>query len=104
MPGKAASRRPPLLGISQREYARRKGLTHGAVQKAIRTGRITKLEDGSIDPALADQQWAANTDEARPRNAVSGDPKLRRDPKLPPQPARSSAGGEVDSGYTAARV
>lgn len=47
--------------LSQREYARRRGVRHSAVQRAIAEGRITTLQDGRIDPALADRQWAENT-------------------------------------------
>ena len=32
-----------------------------AVKKAIDTGRIRPLPDGTIDPVAADAQWAANT-------------------------------------------
>jgi len=53
-----------MAGISQRAYARYRGVTHRAVQKAIGTGRITTNPDGSIDPDLADSQWTANTDPA----------------------------------------
>jgi hypothetical protein len=47
--------------VSQREYARRRGVRHSAVQRAISEGRITTLPDGRIDPALADRQWSENT-------------------------------------------
>ena len=36
-----------------------------AVKKAIDTGRITPLPDGTIDPVVADAQWAANTTPTR---------------------------------------
>lgn len=55
----------PLLKL--REYARHRaelrlpGGTHGAVQKAIRTGRIQINADGLIDSDAADQAWAAAT-------------------------------------------
>src|SRR5437667_3181368 len=53
-----------MAGLSQRGYARRRGVTHRAVQKAIKAGRITTNPDGTIDPARADAQWTANTDPA----------------------------------------
>ena len=53
-----------MAGLSQRAYARHRGVTHRAVQKAIKTGRITTNSDGTIDPARADAQWTANTDPA----------------------------------------
>lgn len=58
--------------ISHREYARRRGLSHQAVSKAVRAGRIPTV-DGKIDPAVADEIWAQNT---RPR----ADMKLTGDP------------------------
>ena len=53
-----------MAGLSQRAYARHRGVTHRAVQKAIKAGRITTNSDGTIDPARADAQWTANTDPA----------------------------------------
>ncbi len=45
------------MGVSQREYARRRGVFHGAVQYAIKTGKIKPLPDGTIDPERADKEW-----------------------------------------------
>jgi len=55
--------------MSLRAYARRRGVSHTAVMKAARTGRIT-LVGGKIDPARADMEWAQNTDEGLRRAAV----------------------------------
>ena len=49
------------MGLSIRAYARHRGVSHVAVKKAIDTGRITPLPDGTIDPEAADAQWAQNT-------------------------------------------
>lgn len=49
------------MGLSVRGYAQHRGVSHTAVQKAIRLGRITAEADGSIDPAKADAEWSANT-------------------------------------------
>jgi len=87
----------PLLSI--RGYARHKGVTHVAVLKAIKVGRITLRADGKIDSAKADRQWAANTDPSKPRNAITGDPKHRRKPGSPSTPmALGSAAGAGDGG------
>jgi hypothetical protein len=67
------------LGLSIRAYAKRRGVRHSAVQKAIKTKRITPLPDGSIDPVAADQSWRLNTNETKPLNSVSGTPKHRRE-------------------------
>jgi hypothetical protein len=53
------------MGLSIRAYARHRGVSHVAVKKAIDTGRITPLPDGTIDPVAADAQWAANTTPSR---------------------------------------
>lgn len=50
--------------VSQAEYARRRGVSPGAVKKAVDTGRITIVErDGKpmLDPEVADIQWEKNT-------------------------------------------
>ena len=44
-------------GISQRAYARRLGISHRAVQKAIKAGRISANGFGRIDPIRADMDW-----------------------------------------------
>lgn len=62
--------------ISLREYARRRKVTLGAVQKAIKSGRITALPDAKgrpkIDPEVADVQWARNTDPVQSARANGG--------------------------------
>jgi hypothetical protein len=42
------------MGVSRRSYAAQRGVSESAVCKAIVTGRITTLPDGTIDPARAD--------------------------------------------------
>ncbi len=49
------------MGISIRAYARHRGVSHTAVEKAIAAARITTLPDGSIDAAVADIEWERNT-------------------------------------------
>ena len=67
------------MGLSIRAYARHRGVSHVAVKKAIDTGRITPLPDGTIDPVAADAQWAANTTPTR--RSVTAEPREA------PQPA-----------------
>ncbi len=43
------------------EYARHRGMSRGAVSKALKNGRITAGQDGTIDPRRADADWLANT-------------------------------------------
>ena len=70
------------MGLSIRAYARHRGVSHVAVKKAIDTGRITALPDGTIDPDAADAQWAQNTLQPRraPAQEQVSSPKPRRAP------------------------
>jgi hypothetical protein len=70
------------MGLSIRAYARHRGVSHVAVKKAIDTGRITPLPDGTIDPMAADAQWAANTTPTRRSVAA--------EPQEAPQPAAAT--------------
>ena len=58
------------IGVSLREYARRRGVSHTAVGKAIKDGRISVEADGSIDPVKADLQWDAQTNPAMRRGTA----------------------------------
>jgi hypothetical protein len=48
-----------LMGI--REYGRHRGVSHVAVLKALRSGRIRQTPDGQIDADAADRDWGRNT-------------------------------------------
>ena len=50
-----------MTGVSQRAYARLRGVALSAVQKAIATKRITPNEDGTLDPERANREWDRNT-------------------------------------------
>jgi hypothetical protein len=52
--------------MSQRQYAERRGVAHSAVQRAIRTGRISTSPDGRIDADVADTEWRKNTRQYAP--------------------------------------
>ena len=49
------------MGLSGRAYARHRGVSHVAVLKALRSGRIVVGADGTIDPALVDRTWQERT-------------------------------------------
>ena len=51
-------------------YARHRGVSHVAVLKAIKAGRIAKEQDGTIDPAKADAGWSRNTSPAQQRKSA----------------------------------
>lgn len=56
------------MGLSISAYARHRGCDRKAVRKAIDTGRISTLPDGTIDAVKADADWLANT---RPRGGTN---------------------------------
>lgn len=82
-------RRKKRTLISQREFARRLGVSVQAVSCAIKAGRISTV-NGKIDPAVAKTEWEENTDQSKPRNRVTGSPKHRRDPDKPEEPMKLS--------------
>ena len=53
--------------MSQRQYAKHRGVRLSTVQKALKSGRIGKTSNGKIDPARADADWERNT---APRPAI----------------------------------
>jgi hypothetical protein len=53
------------MGLSIRAYAKHRGVSHTAVCKALRAGRIAALPDGTIDPTVADAAWNAAAEAAR---------------------------------------
>ncbi|QQR68399.1 MAG: hypothetical protein IPI58_05955 [Alphaproteobacteria bacterium] len=55
------------MGINVSAYARHRGVSHVAVLKAIKAGRIAKDADGTIDPVKADAAWGRNTSPAQRR-------------------------------------
>jgi hypothetical protein len=55
----------PLLSL--RGYARHRGVSLAAVQKAIKAGRIVTMADGQIDSAQADAKWEMRTRPGRLR-------------------------------------
>lgn len=83
------------MGLSIRAYARHRGVSHVAVKKAIDTGRITPLPDGTIDPVAADAQWTANTTPTR--RSVTAEPREAPQPaavaarEIPQTPASASS-------------
>lgn len=83
-------------GLSIRGYARHRKVSHTAVYNALADGRIVRNAEGTIDPAVADSQWAASTDLSKPRNSVTGVPRKRRAPGAPSDPLGSPGSGAGD--------
>lgn len=63
------------MGLSIRAYARQRGVSHVAVLRAIKQGRVLQEPDGTIDPAKADASWERSTDPARAKSKA----KLKSD-------------------------
>ena len=59
------------MGLSIRAYAQHRGVSHTAVGKAIKAGRIPQEPDGTIDPAKADAAWNRNTLPSQNLNAIA---------------------------------
>jgi hypothetical protein len=53
------------MGLSIRAYAKARGVSHVAVLKAAKAGRIPLEPDGTIDPVKADAAWQRSTDPGR---------------------------------------
>jgi hypothetical protein len=76
------------MGLSVREYSRRRGVSHTAVRKAVLAGRIPQEPDGTIDPVKANAAWDAQTDPARraapaPRTGATAPAPTREAPIAP---------------------
>ena len=53
------------MGLSIRAYARHRRVSHVAVLRAIKQGRVPLEPDGTINPVKADASWVRTTDPAR---------------------------------------
>lgn len=53
------------MGLSIRAYAKMRGVSHVAVLKAAKAGRIPLEPDGTVDPLKADAAWERSTDPGR---------------------------------------
>ena len=60
------------MGLSIRAYARRRRVSHVAVLRAIKQGRVPIEPDGTIDPAKADASWQRSTDDGRAKSTPKG--------------------------------
>ena len=79
-----------MTGVSQRAYARLRGVALSAVQKAIATKRITPNPDGSIDPERANQEWERNTFAGKTLHQQATRPQVV--PLSAPPPPRGGSG------------
>jgi hypothetical protein len=77
------------MGLSIRAYARHRGVSHVAVMRAIKAGRVPVEPDGTIEPAKADAAWQRSTDPGR----VGSGPKRAASENL--KPVANAALGSV---------
>lgn len=82
--------------LSQAAYARRRGVSRQAVNKAIQEGRISVAAGRKIDPEVADAQWTSTADPARGANA----PLQVKTTTSPP----TSRGRDLEENGTAAKT
>jgi hypothetical protein len=69
---------PPMALVSLRQYAKHRGVSHTAVEKAVKQGRIKLTPEGKIDVEAADRDWSRNSSPVNapnrtPRNLPSAD-------------------------------
>ena len=94
------------MGLSIRAYAQHRGVSHTAVAKAIKAGRISKEPDGTIDPAKADAQWARNTLPSQNLNtgATKPAPKVATPPVSTPVSTAPVANRELQPPLETGRI
>lgn len=88
------------MGISRRAYARLRGCSLTAVQKAIASKRITTLPDGTIDPERANQEWEKNTFAGQTIHK----PSAAAADRIPPVHESPAPSGDPVSAYLRARA
>lgn len=89
------------MGMNVSAYARHRGVSHVAVLKAIKAGRIAKEANGTIDPVKADAAWGGNTNPAQQRKpAKESTGKIER----PIDPPSNTAGINSGPSYAQSRA
>jgi hypothetical protein len=66
------------MGLSVRAYAKARGVSHVAVLKAAKAGRIKLEPDGTVDPAKADAAWERSTDPGRTKSKTKVKPAAEK--------------------------
>jgi hypothetical protein len=67
------------MGLSIRAYARQRGVSHVAVLRAVKQGRVILEPDGTVDATKADVSWERSSDPARRKASAE---KLRPVPEV----------------------
>lgn len=87
------------MGITQKEFARRMGVSPQAVNKRVRAGRLSTLADGSLDPTVAAQEWNATRGPSMEQPPQRQPPQREAAERQPPQ--RQAAQRQVAPGAAA---
>jgi len=66
------------MGLSIRAYARQRGVSHVAVLRAAKAGRIALEPDGTVDPVKADAAWERSTDPGRAKSKAKAKPAAEK--------------------------
>ena len=95
--------------MSLRAYARHRGVSLRAVQKALKSGRIATREDGQIDADDADTNWARNTaprpqPSSMPAKPAAAPQSAHHHHSDPPRPAEVNDPPKLESGLEYARA
>ncbi len=73
--------------VSLTEYSRRRGVSHEAVRKAVKVGRLSRsvvfgaTGKARLIPEIADEEWTANTDKSQQRVPAVPPPRLEPAPE-----------------------
>lgn len=75
--------------VNLSEYARQRGVSHEAVRKAVKVGRLARSVVWSsagkprLIPSIADEEWDSNTDSSQQRRPVPVPPASELPPPTP---------------------
>ena len=83
------------MGVSIRAYARSRGVSHVAVLKAAKAGRIPLETDGSVDQAKADAAWDRSTDPGKAKGTGKSTSKPAKPASEAMKPVAEAAVGSV---------
>jgi hypothetical protein len=74
----------PAMGVSVHQFALSVGVVEATIAKRIADGRMSALEDGSLDPDIAQAEWAS----CRPTKPTRGKHRPDNDDRTHSEDAR----------------
>jgi hypothetical protein len=93
-----------VADVSLRGYAKHRGVSLRAVQKAIQSGRIQPTASGKIDIEVSDAQWQRNTGPRPTTRTAPPSAKTNAARQLVEQPLRADTPGQPGLDYSRARA